>query len=174
MRRTVQCQCQPFSPPANKDGCRIDTIVLTIDHINVNVSFSILISDDLKKMPCKGLFVCRSNNFLENCKFSQQDNDILQIGWDLLATPWPSFCTSSTFHWFAMHFSRTYNGWCHGTSFSPNRFNIVGLMAIYLFLQKNLDNNIFLFNVFTSLSIIQISCICLNRTWNNFCFGCIF
>ena len=99
MRRTVQCQCQPFSPPANKDGCRIDTIVLTIDHINVNVSFSILISDDLKKMPWKGLFVCRSNNFLENCKFSQQDNDILQIGWDLLATPWPSFCTSSTFHW---------------------------------------------------------------------------
>ena len=59
MRRTVQCQCQPFSPPANKDGCRIDTIVLTIDHINVTVSFSILISDDLEKMPRKGfcLFV---------------------------------------------------------------------------------------------------------------------
>ena len=51
MRRTVQCQCQPYSSSANKDGCRIDTIVLTIDHINVNVIFSILISDDLKKMP---------------------------------------------------------------------------------------------------------------------------
>ena len=84
MRRTVQCHCQPFSSSANKDGCHIDTIVLTIDHINVTVSFSTLISDDLKKMPCKGLFVCSSNNFWKIANFHSRtttSSKLAEIYW---------------------------------------------------------------------------------------------
>ena len=44
--------------------------------------------------------------------------------------------------------------WTHGTSFSPNRFNILGFIALYLFPQKNLDNNIFLFSRARSPTVV--------------------